>query len=388
MDDQLISLPFRLEEYVERLSRTRESMIQRGLDLLVLTVPASVNYLTGFETGTASSNMVLLLPTEGDAVLVVRKTELSNAEALATQSWIKATRGVDDSEDYAEALASVISRFRSPNGQIGIEQNGIFFTIASFRELAERFPQVAWLGADDIVSTLRATKSQAELVYMRKAGQIAASAMEEGIGSIREGMVDRELAVNLFSAAVRRGSGPMPNGPLVTTGTRTFLAHSNWVGRTVERGDLVNTELAANVNHYNATVFRVSVVGQPSSEIERFHDASFQGLIAGLDRIGPGLTSHEADQIVRERITQLGYGEYFVVRAAYGLGLGFPPSWSDSSMQIRPGDPRKLEEGMCFHLVPALYKRGLGAVCCSMSIEITAEGCRLLTPIEPKLFVV
>jgi hypothetical protein len=38
--------------------------------------------------------------------------------------------------------------------------------------------------------------------------------------------------------------------------------------------------------------------------------------------------------------------------------------------------------------VPALYKLGLGAVCCSSSIVVTNNGVEVLTPIEPQLFIV
>jgi Xaa-Pro dipeptidase len=202
-------------------------------------------------------------------------------------------------------------------------------------------------------------------------------------------MLDSDLASTLISAAIRHGSEPMSMGPFVTTGQRTFLAHSSWAGVPIERGDLINTEMATVVARYNTPAFRVSVIGQPSAEIQRFHDASRAGLFAGLEGIKPGMSGEEADTVVRSKIEEMGYGEYFVVRAAYGIGLGFPPRWSESQiMQIRQGESRPLRPGMCFHLVPALYKRGFGAVCCSMPIEITEEGCRPLAPLEPELFVI
>ena len=56
-------------------------------------------------------------------------------------------------------------------------------------------------------------------------------------------------------------------------------------------------------------------------------------------------------------------------------------------MAIRPDDQRVLAPGMCFHLVPALYKEGVGCVCASMPIEVTDLGVSKLTSIEPKLFI-
>ena len=101
------------------------------------------------------------------------------------------------------------------------------------------------------------------------------------------------------------------------------------------------------------------------------------------------MTSHQADAVVRNAITKAGYGEFFTVRAAYGIGVGFPPGWGENNvMNIRPKDERVLQPNMCFHLVPALYKRDLGGICCSMPIRIADAGVEALTNIEAKLFVV
>ena len=100
------------------------------------------------------------------------------------------------------------------------------------------------------------------------------------------------------------------------------------------------------------------------------------------------MTSHDADRVVRDAIEAERSGEFFVVRAAYGIGLGFPPAWSeDHVMSIRPNDQRVLSAGMCFHLVPALYKAGFGAVCCSLPVLVTDSGLEPLLDHEPKLYV-
>lgn len=180
----------------------------------------------------------------------------------------------------------------------------------------------------------------------------------------------------------------MSAGPYVTVGERTFMAHSSWVGQAIRRGDIVNTEMAARVNGYNAPCFRVAVIGHASPSLQRFHAASEQGLHAGLEGIRSGMTSAAADRVVRNAIEATGLGEYFVVRAAYGIGLGFAPAWSeDHVMSIRPGDQRVLAAGMCFHLVPALYKAGFGAVCCSMPVMVTERGLEPLLDHEPRLYV-
>ena len=386
-EEARLELPFGAGEYRARVEGARAEMARRGIDLLLLTVPESTFYLTGFETGTVFAFLVLALPQKGEAMWVVRKTELSNVRALARQSLVTDARGADDAEDPILALADVVRAMGFANAAIGIECRGFFFTIDHYAQLQKALPHAEWRDGSAVIEGLRAIKSAAELAYMRKAGAITSAAMREAIFALKPGMRDHELASNLFAAALRHGSEPMSLGPFVTTGARTFLAHSSWTGRAIAAGEVVNTEMACVAARYNAPIFRVSSIGEPPAEIARMHDASRAALEAGLANIGPGMTSGEADRVVRAAIAARGYGELFVVRAAYGIGLGFPPRWSESNvMAIRANDPRILQPGMCFHLVPALYKQGVGAVCASMPIEITANGCAPLATIEPELF--
>ena len=388
MADTSIKLPFEDAEYKSRVEQVKKGMEERGLDLLLVTVPENSFYLTGFQTGSHQTFLVLALPLKGEAAWIVRKTELSNVRTLAPLSWVKRSYGVEDSDDPIEVLASVLRELGHEGSRVGIEQEGYFFNISFYLKLQSALPNAELRDGSNIVEALRRIKSEGELAYMRRAGEITAKALQAGIDSLHEGQSDRELASIILSTAVREGCEPMSGGPFITTGKRTFQAHSTWAGVTINRGDIVNTEMASVAARYNTPTFRVSVIGEHSDELRRFHDASYAGLEAGLARFEPGMTSHQADRVVRDAIEKAGYGEYFVVRAAYGIGLGFTPGWSENHvMSIRPNDQRLLEPGMCFHLVPALYKEGFGAVCCSMPIEITDKGCKPLTSIEPKLFV-
>ena len=384
----LNELPFDQKEYASRVEKVRQGMEKRGLDLLLVTVPENCYYLTGFQSGHHNTFLVLALPLKGEAAWLVRNTELSNLRALGPASWVKQNHGFHDSDDPIAVLAGVIRELGHESSNIGIEHAGYFFSISYYLNLLKMLPEARFNDSSDIVEWVRRIKSPAELSYMRQAGEVTAKAVQAGIDALHEGMTDRELASIIQATATREGSEIMSMGPFVTTGKRTFLAHSSWVGATINKGDIVNTEMASVVARYNTPIFRVSVIGEPSDELKRFHDASRTGLEAGLKNIRPGITSGEADRVIREAVEKTGYGEYFVVRAGYGIGLAFSPAWDESRVMIvRPGDSTVLEAGMCFHMVPALYKEGLGAVCCSLPVEITDDGPKPLTSIEPKLFV-
>ena len=388
---QEIKLPFSDQEYTSRVERVREQMEQRGLDILLVTVAENYFYLTGFQTGLHQSFIVLALPLKGEPAWILRKTELSNVRAYAPVCWVKRGHGMEDSQDPIEFLASVLRQMGHERSRVGMEEEGYFFNISFYLRLKKELPHARFADGSNIVEALRRVKSESELRYMRQAAQITAKALKAGIEALSEGVTDTEIGSILLSTATLEGSETMCSGPFVTAGPRSAQAHSSWIGSPVRRGEIVDTEMVAVVARYNAPIFRVSVVGEPSDEVRRIHDASVAGLEAGLSGFKPGMPSGEADRIVREAVEKRGHGQYFVVRAAYSIGLGFSPGWSENNiMVVRPNDPRPLMPGMCFHLVPALYKDGLGAVCCSLPAEITDTGCAPLYPVEllePKLFV-
>ena len=385
-----VRLAFPKEEFIARRDRVVAEMQARGLDLLLVSTPPNFYYLTGIFTGLISNFVFkLAITAKGDGIWIGRHTEMSNVRARAAGSWATETRSILDSMDPYEELARQVKSLVGSGSRVGIDYASMCLSVAGFERLKANAPHVDFVDASGLVEKFRAIKSAGELDYLRRAGAISGAAIRTALGNIRAGHTDRDIASDLFSTAVKLGSEPMSMGPFVPTGLRTFQAHSSWIGAELRPGDLINTELAAVVARYNTPVFRVAVVGEPSDELKRFYDASRAGLEAGLSGIEPGMTSHDADAVVRAAIERTPYAEYFTVRAAYGIGIGMQPTWAESAvLAFRPNDRTVIRPGMTVHIVPALYKQDIGCVCCSMPVEVTDSGVHPLTDISPDLIVV
>jgi Xaa-Pro dipeptidase len=381
-------MPFSQAEFAGRRDRVVELFKQRAIDVAVISSPANFYWLTGLSANITTHVFCLVLRADGRALWIGRRMEMSNVDALSGWCWANEAIPIDDSEDAHLKLGEALQRIAGSAGRVGMEFAAPQVSAAGMAKLKAAAPQIRFEDTSGLVESLRAIKSPAELAYLREAGAIAGAAMTAALRGLRDGASDSDLAASLLGEAIRRGSEPMAEGPYVSAGPRSFRAHSSWSSRAIRRDEVINTELAVARARYHTPVFRISVLGKASDELRRLHDASRAGLLAGLEGIGPGLTSAEADAIVREPIVRAGFGYCFTVRAAYGIGIGAAPGWGENSVvNIRPGDRRVLESGMCFHIVPALYQAAVGAVCCSMPIHITSRGVERLTAIEPELFV-
>ena len=144
-------------------------------------------------------------------------------------------------------------------------------------------------------------------------------------------------------------------------------------------------EAAGCVDRYHAIVARSAVLGRATVRQRAVADAILGGLDAVIERVRPGITSHEADAACRGVIEAAGFGEGFAHRTAYGVGIGFPPNWSEGkSLALRPNDATVLKPGMTFHCVPTVFLEEFG-MCFSETVLVTEAGCEVLTDMPRKL---
>jgi Xaa-Pro dipeptidase len=214
---------------------------------------------------------------------------------------------------------------------------------------------------------------------MRQAGAITTVGVTAAADVIRNGGTDADAAGAAFVAMVAGGSDPLADTPYVAAGPRTAMAHALWRHQAPAPGEVVPIYMSASIKRYQCPVERTYVRGQPDARTESMLEASIGAVEAVLADLRPGMTSHEADRIGRHVIEKAGYGEFFVNRLAYSVGIGFPPVWWENEiMQLRPSDDRLVESGMTFHLVPALHVPGIGFVNRSLPIVVTERGCEPL----------
>jgi hypothetical protein len=98
-------------------------------------------------------------------------------------------------------------------------------------------------------------------------------------------------------------------------------------------------------------------------------------LDAILDTAGPGVESCKVDRAARSIVEEAGLGNFWLHRTGYSMGVSFSPTWGEGEvMDIKAGDPRKLETGMVFHTVPWVLMPGLGCIGNSETWTVTETG--------------
>jgi len=369
-------LPFDAAEYERRQTALRARMEELSLDAVLLSGPENQYYLTGYETtGFHSFPQTLIVPRAAPPLLVTRRLEESNAAA----AHALACRSYRDDEDPAEKLAQTLHELGLADRAIGIEKAVPWLTVRLYEGLARGLPSAKLVDSSGLVELMRAVKSPAEIAYMRQAAIAVGAGMRAGLAAIREGGNEREVAAAVFPARILAGSHFVRNPTYITAGPRSALAHATWLGKTLERGDVVFFELGANVRHYDAALIRTGVLGPPADELRRAADASLAGLEAAIATVRAGIPASHVYRATRDAIARGGCLQYFLHRAGYGIGIEFLTWIERGGVSLDAAAQTILKSNMTLHLVPYLLLPGLGSVGFSETVCVTESGCEVLT---------
>ena len=384
------SFLFSMAEYESRASRVKQKMDEQGFDALIIHKPENTYYLTGHRGAAHDDYVCLIFPKEKEPLFVMSLLEVDCARVLSTVKRIEpfSVFAPPPQNEPIPHLARVLKTEGLDKGRIGIELDSWWFTPRMFQQLQQELPRTKWTDCTFLIDSLRVFKSEAELNYMRAAGRILTRAMYAAINAVREDGTENDVVRALWKTLLAEGCDPQCNwinNPIVSSGYRTALTHNTWSNRRLRRGEPVFIEFAGVVKQYYAPMMRTVAVTEPSKEVKEIMDVVLEALECGIQAVKPGVTSGEVDDAVRGTIRKRGWGDYFLHRTAYTVGIAFPPGWG-SAPGIKEKDPTVLQPGMTFHMVPTLnrYHFGIGL---SEPIAVTEKGCELLAGVERKLFI-
>lgn len=375
-------LAFDESVYGARIARLQSAIDERGLSGVLLFDPENLYWLTGFQTIGYFTFQAAWFPRDGAPVIVSR---IVNRDLALAHTTIGAFEAVHDTEAPVDVLAHFLSRCLSPGARVGIETSSRYLSVRDYAALRDA-RQAALEDFNGVIEPWRRVKTAQEIERMRRAARAAEQGLAAAIEAVAPGRTENDVAAAMLHANIGAGSEYLGHPPLVVAGEATSLCFAMWQRREIRAGDVVLLEAAGCVDRYHAMLSRPVVAGKPQPEhVEAA--AALEGVLeAAIESIAPGRTAGEVDALCRRVVEQRGLADYFRHRAAYGIGIGFPPNWSEGHIYaIRPGDPLVLEPNMTFHVIPTLFKPTFG-MCFSDSVRVTDSGCELLTDFPRRLF--
>ncbi|CAD5259072.1 MULTISPECIES: M24 family metallopeptidase [Halomonadaceae] len=373
-------LPFPTAEYQVRLDKVRNAMAEHGLDALLLTDPADINYLTGYHTFEVSVHACLVC-TQARLVLQVASIETGAAVVTARVDEIIGYRW-ENLDEIITPLADLLS----PCSKIGIDgwSSGLRFGVID--ALMQTIGRERFSEAGTVVDAIRIVKSPAELEMLQESARITALGLETAIQSIRPGMTDNDIAAVGAKALLENGSEFMSLQPIVTSGHRIGVIHVNHKRRVIQPNEPVFLEFGAAYQRYTAPMMRTAVTGAPNPALSSTRDLCRSLFEALCDAMRPGNTFDAAAQAADALLAPQRDQYFFSGVFGYAVGAQFPPSWVEGTGFIAKGQARTFETNMVFHLPLCLRVPGQWGVGISDTVVVTENGAKPLTNNDWQLF--
>jgi ectoine hydrolase len=389
-------LLFTTEEYLARIKKTQARMNEAGIEVLVVSDPANMNYLTGYDGWSfyVPQTVVVSLDDE-QPVWIGRGMDVSGARHT---TFLGEDRIIGYPDDYVQStvkhpmnfVADEIKRRGWHNRAIGVEMDAYYFSARGFVELQKDLPQASFKDGNLLVSWVRIIKSDSEIAYMKQAGKISEKVMQTALDKLLPGVRECDAVAAVYHAQMTGTAefgGDYPAiVPMMPTGEKTSAPHLTWTDEPYQEEQAVNLELAACRHRYHSPLARTAYLGKnPAEKLSRLADHTVEGLNLTLEAIKPGMLCEGVEMVWRKHIAKAGLEKES--RIGYSMGLNYPPDWGEHTASLRPGDKTVLEPNMTFHMILGMWMDNYGFEC-SESFRVTEAGCETFADFPRKLFVI
>lgn len=367
-----MSLPFEPDEYRARLDKLRAAMENRDLDMLVITDPSNMGWLTGYDGWSFYVHQAVIVTHDADPIWWGRAQDVAGARRTV---WMAEDCCVGYAEHYIQTpdrhpMEDLDGYLR---GRVGVEMDNYYYSAKAHAVL--RDAGVVLYDATGLANWCRAVKSPAEIAFMRKAARISEAVIAGMADRVAPGVAKNEVIADAYRDAIRGVGddwGDYPAiVPLVPSGPDAAAPHLTWNGDAFRKGEATTIEIAGCYRRYHAPLCRSIFLGDPPDEMKRAEAAVLEGLDAGLDVARAGNRACDVAAALNWALTKVGIER--TARCGYPIGLSYPPDWGERTISFRDTDDTVLEPNMTFHFMPGLWMDGWG-LSITESIRITEDG--------------
>ncbi|RKJ25778.1 ectoine hydrolase DoeA, partial [Butyricicoccus sp. 1XD8-22] len=199
---------FELSEYKERLRKTKEKMQEKGLDILLVTDPANMNYLTGYDGWSFYVHQCLIVLLDEEEPFWIGRNQDANGAKVTT--YLGENHIIPYPDIYVQSterhpmdfVCDILKELGQTNGTVGLEMDTYYFTAKCFTQLQLGLPQSTFVDATSLVNYVRIIKSDKEIEYIRRAARIVENAMQTGIDAIEEGVRECDVVAKIMHAQI------------------------------------------------------------------------------------------------------------------------------------------------------------------------------------------
>ena len=327
-----MALHFTDQEFNSREEKIINSMKEKNIDALLLFRQESMYWLTGYDTFGYVFFQCLMLTTFGDKILLTRAPDLRQAQNTSNIKDIRIW--VDkDNNNPADELKSILKELNLENKHLGIEYEAYGLTGKNAMMLNESLNNFANLHDESfLVTKHRLVKSNEEIKYIKKAGELADKALEKAWELSHPGADESDI-LSAMQGAIFSGGGDYPGNEFIIGSCSNALLCRYFSGRRkLDSVDQLTLEFAGVYRHYHSALMLTIPIGKAKQEHLELHQICLEALFACESKLKAGNTAGDVFEQHRLVIDKTKYKSARLNACGYSLGATFAPNWMDWPM--------------------------------------------------------
>ena len=344
-----MALHFSKEEFSKRKVDTIQSMKDQNLDALLMFRQESMYWLTGYDTFGYVFFQTLVLDKNGNLILLTRAPDLRQAKNTSNikdiRIWID-----KDKSNPTDDLKTILDELSLKGKRIGVEYEAYGMTGRNALRLNKSLENYCNLeDQSELITKLRVVKSKEEIIYVKKAAELADKALDEAWRFTRAGASEAKILAEMQKAVLEGGGDYPANEYIIGSGHNALLCRYQSEKRNLSNEDQLSIEWAGTYKHYHSAMFRTITIGKANSKHIKMHEACVEALNNCQKKLIPGSKAGAVFDVHAETFDELGYNKARMNACGYSLGSTFSPNWMDWPM-LYTGNPYVIQPGNIFFM--------------------------------------
>ena len=344
-----MALHFTKEEFQKRKLDTIKSMKEQNLDALLMFRQESMYWLTGYDTFGYVFFQTLILDKKGNVILLTRAPDLRQAQNTSNIENIKIWIDKDNSNP-TDDLMILLNELNLKGKKIGIEYEAYGMTGRNALRLnksLENYCQIE--DQSELITKHRVIKSKEEIVYVKKAAELADKALDEAWKYTKAGGSEAKILAEMQRVVLENGGDYPANEYIIGSGHNALLCRYQAEKRILSTQDQLSIEWAGTFKHYHSAMFRTIPIGKADPKHVKMHEACVDALTNCEKNLIPGKTAGDIFDIHAKTFDDLGFNKARMNACGYSLGSTFYPNWMDWPM-LYTGNPYIIQPGNVFFM--------------------------------------
>ena len=359
-----------------RLQAAQEAARRAGVDALLVTPGPDLLYLTGYHAIALERLTCLVVPADGDPVLVAPGLEVPAAQASPLGAVGIPIRGWAETDDPYALVASLAPGATA----VGLTDS---MSAGAVLRLRDAMPKTHQQLAGPVLRELRMIKGPDEIEYLRRAGRAIDSVHEQVPDFLRPGRTEREVGDDIADAILAAGHSTV-DFVIVASGPNGASPHHELSDRRISVGDTVVVDIGGTMGSgYCSDSTRTYAVGSAPEDFLAYYTVLQEAQRSAVQSVRPGVTAESVDSVARDAITAAGFGDRFIHRTGHGIGLE-----THEEPYIVQGNSELLRAGMAFSVEPGIYLHDQHGARIEDIVVVTLDGVESLNKTTHDLVVI